>query len=69
MRLRFEFHRVGIAEIGMAALAVVEHFDVVDHIGFDLRAGDVEAQVGAFAFQTSEEAFDRSIVPAVALAT
>ena len=53
----------------MAALAVVEHFDVVDHIGFDLLAGDVEAQVGAFAFQTSEEAFDRSIVPAVALAT
>ena len=42
IRLRFEFHRTGIVEIGMLALAVVEHFDVVDHIGLDLLTGGVE---------------------------
>jgi hypothetical protein len=50
----------------MGSLAIVEALDVVEHILSSLGSGSVSASMDPLTFEEPEEAFDHSIVVAVA---
>ena len=54
-----------VAERRVAALSIVERFDVLENVGFRVRAILVVAMAGKFDFERSEEAFGHGVVVTV----
>ncbi len=62
-----EFHGRGVAGRGMDSPSVVEQFDVVEQVGLRCGPRTVAGAMHPLILPTVEEAFRRSVVPAVAL--
>ncbi len=53
----------------MSALAIIEHFDVVEDLALSLRASIEVASVNQFEFEGAPEAFHGGIVVTVTFST
>lgn len=52
--------------MGVSAFSIVEHLDVIEHIGAGELAGFVDPFFDPLLFQAAEEGFGHGIIPAVA---
>jgi hypothetical protein len=62
----FEIHGAEITEIRMQPFAVVKHLNVVNDTISGLLPGSAVRAKHSFSFQSSEETFQRRIIPAIA---
>src|SRR5664280_339967 len=68
-KILFKIIRIFVFQIRMKTIAVIKHFDVLDHITSRIVLSTINYIGSPFGFQTVKETLRNSIIPAIALST
>ena len=69
IKILFKLIRTHIAKVWVKAFAVIEHGNIFQYVLLCLVSCLVVSPLNTFLFQTAEETFNNSIIPAITLAT